>query len=62
MQDFVAAYKKEFGANPNFFSAGGYDGMTSSMKALKKTKGDTDAEKLIARDEGHEVGRARADR
>ena len=27
-KDFVAAYKKEFGATPNFFSAGGYDGMT----------------------------------
>lgn len=47
-QDFVTAYKKEFGANPNFFSAGGYDGMTLIYEALKKTKGDTDAEKLIA--------------
>jgi branched-chain amino acid transport system substrate-binding protein len=47
-QDFVAAYKKEFGGdNPNFFSAGGYDGMTLIYEALKKTKGDADAEKLI---------------
>jgi branched-chain amino acid transport system substrate-binding protein len=45
---FVAAYKKEFGdANPNFFSAGGYDGMTLIYDGLKKTKGDADAEKLI---------------
>jgi branched-chain amino acid transport system substrate-binding protein len=45
---FVAAYKKEFGGdNPNFFSAGGYDGMTLIYEGLKKTKGDADAEKLI---------------
>jgi branched-chain amino acid transport system substrate-binding protein len=48
-QDFVAQYKKEFGGdNPNFFSAGGYDGMTLIYEALKKTKGDADAEKLMA--------------
>ncbi len=47
-QEFVSAYKKEFGGdNPNFFSAGGYDGMTLIYEALKKTKGDADAEKLI---------------
>ncbi len=47
-QDFVAAYTKEFGGdNPNFFSAGGYDGMTLIYAGLNKTKGDTDAEKLI---------------
>ena len=47
--EFVAAYKKEFGgANPNFFSAGGYDGMTLIYEGLKKSKGDTDADKLIA--------------
>ena len=46
--DFVAAYKKEFGGdNPNFFSAGGYDGMALIYEALKKTKGDADADKLI---------------
>jgi branched-chain amino acid transport system substrate-binding protein len=45
---FVAAYKKDFGSdNPNFFSAGGYDGMTLIYEGLKKTKGDADAEKLI---------------
>ncbi|MBS0248643.1 MAG: ABC transporter substrate-binding protein [Proteobacteria bacterium] len=47
-QDFVAAYRKEFGANPNFFSAGGYDGMTLIYAGLKLTKGDTDGDKLIA--------------
>lgn len=47
-QEFVAAYKKEFGGdNPNFFSAGGYDGMTLIYEGLKKTKGDADADKLI---------------
>jgi branched-chain amino acid transport system substrate-binding protein len=47
-QDFVVAYKKEFGgANPNFFSIGGYDGMALIYEGLKKTKGDADAEKLI---------------
>jgi branched-chain amino acid transport system substrate-binding protein len=47
-QDFVAAYKMEFGgANPNFFSIGGYDGMALIYEGLKKTKGDADAERLI---------------
>lgn len=47
-QDFVAQYKKDFGGdNPNFFSAGGYDGMTLIYEALKKTNGDADAEKLM---------------
>ena len=45
---FVAAYKKiAKGENPNFLSAGGYDGMHLIYEALKKTKGDTDAEGLI---------------
>jgi branched-chain amino acid transport system substrate-binding protein len=48
-EEFVAAYKKEFGGeNPNFFSAGGYDGMTLIYEGLKKTNGDADAEKLIS--------------
>ena len=38
--------------NPNFFSVGGYDGMPSSTKALKKTKGNTDGDRLIAADKG----------
>ena len=47
-QEFVAAYRKEYGAEPNFFSAGGYDGMTLIYEGLKKTKGDANADKLIA--------------
>jgi branched-chain amino acid transport system substrate-binding protein len=50
---FVAAYRKDFGANPNFFSAGGYDGMTLIYDGLKKTKGNADADKLIAAMKGH---------
>ncbi|MGH6990586.1 MAG: ABC transporter substrate-binding protein, partial [Stellaceae bacterium] len=42
------AYRKDFGDNPNFFSAGGYDGMTLIYDGLKKTKGNADADKLIA--------------
>ena len=47
-EKFVAAYRKAYGANPNFFSAGGYDGMTLIYKGLQKTKGNADADKLIA--------------
>ena len=51
--DFVAAYKKENkGDNPSFLSAGGYDGMHLIYEALKKTKGNTDAEVLIAAAKG----------
>jgi branched-chain amino acid transport system substrate-binding protein len=45
---FVAAYRKAYGAEPNFFSAGGYDGMTLIYDGLKKTNGNADADKLIA--------------
>ena len=41
--DFNAAYQR----NPDFFSAGGWDGMHAIYAALKKTNGDTDGEKLI---------------
>jgi branched-chain amino acid transport system substrate-binding protein len=51
--DFVAAYKKDNkGDNPSFLSAGGYDGMHLIYEALKKTKGNTDAEALIAAAKG----------
>ena len=51
--DFVAAYKKENkGDNPSFLSAGGYDGMHLIYEALKKTKGNTDAEALIGAAKG----------
>jgi len=44
---FVAAYKAEFGRNPDFFSVGGYDGMHIIYQALKKTGGKTDGDALI---------------
>jgi len=44
---FVAAYNADFKRNPDMFSVGGYDGMHVIYEALKKTKGDTDGEKLI---------------
>jgi branched-chain amino acid transport system substrate-binding protein len=51
--DFVAAYKKDNkGDNPSFLSAGGYDGMHLIYEALKKTKGNTDAEALIGAAKG----------
>jgi branched-chain amino acid transport system substrate-binding protein len=46
---FVAAYKKiAKGENPNFAALGGYDGMHAIYEAVKKTKGKTDADSLIA--------------
>ena len=51
-----AAFVKEFnamhGRNPDFFSIGGYDGMHAIYEALKKTKGNTDGEALIAAAKG----------
>jgi branched-chain amino acid transport system substrate-binding protein len=51
-----AAFVKEFnamhGRNPDFFSIGGYDGMHAIYETLKKTKGDTDGEKMIAAAKG----------
>jgi branched-chain amino acid transport system substrate-binding protein len=47
-EEFVAAYMKAYKAEPNFFSAGGYDGMTLIYDGLRKTKGDASADKLIA--------------
>jgi len=47
-KDFVAAYNKEYnGLNPDFFAAGGYDGMHLIYEALKKTGGKTDAAALV---------------
>jgi len=46
-KDYVAAFNKlSGGVNPNFFSAGGYDGMHLIYEVLKKTKGKTDAASL----------------
>ena len=46
-KQFVAAYKSEFGRNPDFFSVGGYDGMHLIYDALKKTGGKADGDSLI---------------
>jgi branched-chain amino acid transport system substrate-binding protein len=45
---YVAAYDEAYDIRPNFMSLGGYDGMHLIYEALKKTGGDTDADKLIA--------------
>jgi branched-chain amino acid transport system substrate-binding protein len=51
-----AAFVKEFnamhGRNPDFFSIGGYDGMHAIYEAMKKTKGNTDGDALIAAAKG----------
>jgi branched-chain amino acid transport system substrate-binding protein len=44
---FVKAFNDEFKRNPDFFAAGGYDGMHVIYEALKKTGGKTDAEALV---------------
>ena len=46
-KDFVKAYVDMFHRNPDFFTVGGYDGMHVIYEALKKTKGNTDAQVLI---------------
>ena len=46
-KDFVAAYSKAFGRNPDIFSIGGYDGMHLIYAALAKTGGKTDGQALI---------------
>ena len=46
---YVEAFKKaNNGLRPNFMAVGGYDGMHLIYEALKKTKGSTDGEALIA--------------
>ena len=46
-EEFVQAYKAEFGRNPDFFSVGGYDGMHLIDLALQKSGGKTDGDTLI---------------
>ena len=47
-KEFVAAYKKAYGAlRPDFMAVGGYDGMHLIYEALKKTGGKTDGDALI---------------
>jgi branched-chain amino acid transport system substrate-binding protein len=47
---FVAAWKKEYGANetPNFLSVGSWDGMAMIFEAIKQQKGKLDPEKTMA--------------
>ncbi len=46
-RDFVTAYVKAFGRNPDIFSIGGYDGMRLIYDALTKTHGNADGQALI---------------
>jgi branched-chain amino acid transport system substrate-binding protein len=46
-KDFVAAYNKAFGRNPDIYSIGGYDGMHLIYAALEKTGGKADGQDLI---------------
>lgn len=47
-QKFVSAFEKaNNGMRPNFMAVGAYDGMALVYKALEKTGGDTDGQKLI---------------
>jgi branched-chain amino acid transport system substrate-binding protein len=50
--EFVRAYKAEFGRNPDFFSVGGYDGMHLMDLALQKSGGKTDGDALITAAKG----------
>ena len=48
-KEFVAAFKKMHNnMRPNFMAVGGYDGMHLIYEALKRTKGSTDCDALIA--------------
>jgi len=49
---FVKEFNAMHGRNPDFFSIGGYDGMHAICETLKKTKGNTDAEAMIAAAKG----------
>ena len=46
-KEFVAAYNKAFGRNPDIYSIGGYDGMHLIYAALAKTGGKTDGQALV---------------
>jgi branched-chain amino acid transport system substrate-binding protein len=46
-REFVTAYVKAFGRNPDIFSVGGYDGMRLIYDALTKTHGKADGQTLI---------------
>lgn len=48
--DFVAAWKKEYGANstPSFFSSGGWDGMKAIYDAIRAQKGKVTTDATMA--------------
>ena len=48
----VANHYKQFKAPPDFFTAGGMSAAIAVVEALKKTKGDTNTDKLITAMEG----------
>lgn len=48
----VASHYKQFKSPPDFFTAGGFSAAMAVVTALKKTGGDTSANKLIAAMEG----------
>jgi branched-chain amino acid transport system substrate-binding protein len=48
----VAQHYKQFKSPPDFFTAGGFSAAMALVSALKKTNGDTGADKLIAAMEG----------
>jgi len=48
----VANHYKQFKAPPDFFTAGGMSAAIAVVEALKKTKGDTNTDKLIVAMEG----------
>jgi branched-chain amino acid transport system substrate-binding protein len=52
-RDFVKAFRAEYGGrNPNIYSVGGWDGIHLIYETLKRTRGNTDGESLIAAAKG----------
>ncbi len=51
-REFVKVFNEMHGRNPDFFSIGGYDGMHAIYETLKKTKGNTDGDAMIAAAKG----------
>jgi len=51
-REFVKAFNGEYKRNPNIYSIGGYDGMHLIYESLKKTRGKTDGDSLIAAAKG----------
>lgn len=53
MNDYmVEQHQKQYGAPPDFFTAGGFAAASAIVTALKATEGDTDTRKLIKTMEG----------